>query len=74
MKPRLLFQLRERLFFRRALLQHRCVSGDCEEVLRQAVVDLACDARPLVGNRPAELRIADRTPDADEQKPVGEHP
>ena len=47
---------------------------DGEEVLRETVVDLARDARTLLGDGPAELGVADRAPDADEQHPVCEQP
>ena len=46
---------------------------DREQVLRQAVVDLARDARALLGDRAAELGEADRPPDAHEQDAVREH-
>ena len=47
---------------------------DREEVLRQAVVDLARDARPLLGHRTAELGVTDRPPDTEEQDAVREQP
>ena len=50
------------------------VRRDGEEVLREPVVDLARDARPLLRDRAPELGVADRPPDADEQDPVGEQP
>ena len=43
-----------------------------EEVLRQSVVDLSRDARSLLRDRAAELREANRPPDADEQDGVRE--
>ena len=45
---------------------------DGEEVLREAVVDLARHARSLLRDRAPELGEADRAPDADEQHAVGE--
>ena len=45
---------------------------DREEVLGEPVVDLARDARPLVGDGAPELGGADRAPDADEQDAVRE--
>ena len=45
---------------------------DGEQVLREPVVDLARDARPLLGDRAPELGEADRAPDADEQHAVRE--
>ena len=37
-------------------------------------MDVAGNPRPLLGDRPAELRLADRPPDADEQDAEGEEP
>ena len=55
-----------------AALEHARVRRDREQVLREAVVDLARDARALLGDGAAELGEADRPPDADEQDAVGE--
>ena len=46
--------------------------GDREEILREPVVDLACDAGALLRDRTAELRRADRPPGADEHQREGE--
>ena len=45
-----------------------------EEVLREAVVNLARDARAFLGDGAPELSRADRAPDADEQHAVGQQP
>ena len=47
---------------------------DREQVLRQAVVDLACDTGALLRDRAPELGVTDRPPDTDEQHAVGEEP
>ena len=47
---------------------------DREQVLREPVVDLARDARALLGDGTPELGRPDRAPDADEQDRVGEQP
>src|ERR671922_2147465 len=44
------------LLRRRAVLEHARVRRDGEEVLREPVVDLARDARPLLADRATELR------------------
>ena len=46
--------------------------GEREQVLREAVVDVASDPRALVGHGTPELRLADRPPDPDEQHAVRE--
>ena len=43
---------------------------DREQVLREPVVDLACDPRTFLGDGPPELREPDRAPHADEQDAV----
>jgi hypothetical protein len=65
-------QLRDRRLERSALLEHRGVRRDGEQVLRQPIVNLPRHARPLLGDRTAEDRKADRAPRTDEQEPVGE--
>ena len=60
------FKLRRDLLDRRTGLEHRGVRRDGEEILREAVVDLARHARSLLGDRAAELGEADRAPRADE--------
>ena len=72
-EQRRLFQSRQRVLGSGAGLEHRRVRRHGEEVLRQAVVDLACDARSLLGHRAAELRETDRAPRADEDDDVREH-
>ena len=47
---------------------------DREQVLGEAVVDLAGDARALLRDSAPELRGADRAPHADEEHAVGEDP
>src|SRR5207244_11971525 len=68
-----LLELRERLVLRSALLQHRRVSRDCEQVLRESVVNLARNTRALVRDGAAEFGVADRAPDAYEKKPIRQH-
>ena len=46
---------------------------DREEVLRETVVDVPRDARPLVRDGAPELCVADRSPDADDEDPVREN-
>ena len=55
-------------------MQHRRVRRHGEEVLRETVVDFARDTGTFVRDCTAELREADRAPDADEQERVREHP
>ena len=59
---RRLLQLRDRLLLRCAVLEHRRVRRDGEEVLREPVVDLARDAGALFRDRAPELREANRAP------------
>ena len=63
-----LLQARRDFLDRRARLEHRCVRRDGKEILREAVVDLARDARALLRDRAAELGEADRAPGADEDQ------
>ena len=67
-----LLQLGQRRLWIGAALEHRRVRRDGEEVLRQPVVDLARDPRPLLRDGAAELGKANCPPDADEQDRVGE--
>jgi len=53
-------------------LEHARVRRDGEEILREAVMDLARDAGAFLGDRASELREANRAPDADEQDAEGE--
>ena len=53
-------------------LEHARVRRDGEEVLRDAVVDLARDARALLRHRAAELGLEDRPPDPDHEYRVGQ--
>src|SRR5437016_578168 len=68
-----LLELRGHLIDCRAAFEPACVRRDREEVLREPVVDLPRDPGTLLGDGAAELRGADRAPDADEQHAVGEH-
>ncbi len=52
---------------RRAGLEHADLRREREQILREPVVDLARNPRPLLGDGSPELGAADRTPDADEQ-------
>ena len=52
-------------------LEHAHLGRDGEQVLRETVVDLACDAPSLVCDRSSELRLGNRSPHADEQDAVG---
>ena len=62
----------EHFLERRVRLEHAHLGRDREQVLGEPVVDLARDARSLVRDRAAELRLADRPPDADDEDPVRE--
>src|SRR4029450_7671500 len=53
---------------RRAALEHRRMGRDREQVLGEAVVDLARDPGPLLGHCATELREADRPPNAGEEQ------
>ena len=68
-----LLQARHRFVDRRAVLEHRRVRRDREEILREAVVDLARDACTLLGDSASELGELDRAPRADEDDDVREH-
>ena len=74
-RSRRLLEIRDRLLARRAFgrLEHRRVRCDCEEVLRQPVVDLPRNTRALLRDCAPELRMADCPPGADHQHAVGDH-
>ena len=69
---RRLLEARDRRVATRAVhvLEHRRVRRDGEEVLREAVADLARDACSLLGDRAAELGEPDRAPRADQEHAV----
>jgi DNA-binding NarL/FixJ family response regulator len=73
-RGRSLLETRQDVLERSARLEHADLRGDCEEVLSEAVVNLARDAGSFVGNGPAELGLRDRPPHPDEQGAVRHNP
>ena len=72
-RDRELLDAGDRLVGDLSALEHARVRRECEEVLRETVVDVAGDASAFVGDRAPELGRADRPPDADEQHAEGDH-
>ena len=70
---RRLLDLRDELLGGPALLEHRRVCRDREQVLRETVVNLACKSRAFLRDRATELGCLDRPPNTDAEHAVAEH-